>query len=376
MPVLLIRGNPGLDWPMMASIALALLLGAGGASRASAQSPISGASGAHADLELVRSELERRAAAFRSLKVAYRVVGEDQQDGFYLDCFVAFAPPAAYAAMAAHVTPRNTAEDDPFRHVFYIDDSGFCTFEPFSSTLRLFEIEPDAPLPGSYRTNLFVAATGCWPIANRPSPGGLNLLLGRGHDGVERNVSVERSNGAEYGSLVSFRWDSEEVTLIEDFGYAVLSRSLTLSRGKPLATVHYRNEDFVEVSEGAWLPRRGVRSTVLDGVETIDSYTVVEFEHDPTLLRDFRGRQRDPALLIIDDNGSSPRPVIGENASQMLEDQIDWYRRIYARSRPRNEPKDWWDWRVWGMAGVGTVVLALCLFRFRSLTSARWKDVE
>jgi hypothetical protein len=120
----------------------------------------------------LRAGLLQRHRSIRSFSIEYRgndyPVAAGWPPGTYLHRIVAAKAPYYYFHHSSHGHDRLDWIDDPLQQNTYITGSAFFTQTSIDRRYFTGELKPNDPLPGTMPYELFLSATGLWPMDDRP----------------------------------------------------------------------------------------------------------------------------------------------------------------------------------------------------------------
>lgn len=316
----------------------------------------------------LKQKILAHAERLTGLRVVARTTGYEDNtvhSAYFQKEFTAQSP-GLLTFRSGHGHTRLHWQDDPYQQWTHVGPNSAYNIYMVDRTFFPIEMAEDDPLPGTLEGEDFFAATGLWPLRNRP---GIQYL---GHPMVLREVAAT----AEYSlvrpqqELVQERWchvlewPGLDVLWIDvERGFSVLQREL-FQPDKGTLDQRIHTGDHRELEPGIWVPGWYTR-TVFDhiseqqtGKRTMARRSrtdIIEAELVQYADSHFTFDPPDGYLKLV--RGRQPEPV-GNGGTQLLDEIAAWSMRTHASPSLQQE-RPWLERR---MAFAAAAIIALALF--------------
>jgi hypothetical protein len=210
----------------------------------------------------LRAGLLQRNRSIRSFYIEYRGNDYPVAGGFppgsYLHRIVAAKAPYYYFHHNSHGHDRLDWSDDPLQQNTYVTGSAFFTETSIYRQYFTGELKPNDPLPGSMPAELFLAASGLWPLDDRPAP----RLQGEPSMLCEVSASAAYSRVRPNQELCDGRWchvlerpGYASLWIDSERGFALVARE-DYNRANGALTERIESLGHREIRPGIWMPTR------------------------------------------------------------------------------------------------------------------------
>lgn len=290
-------------------------------------------------------EVSRRILASQelisSISFGYRITDEQ---GLFVDLTIAAKSPCFYYCELGHGGPKFDVADDYDRQIVYVLEDRIAKYRPHCRTVVQEPFASGDRLPGTLQNEIFLFATGIWPLKGRE----YSAPLGHAHGLVDiassADFTVQREAKEVSGRtccLIAHKSGQDRLWVDLERGCCITRREFYGKNGSSLSSLLQMTRHR-EVVPGVWIPF-AIRNTVFNAslsgtpgeTRTSDFTVSIKYaEINNVADEQFHFSPPPGTLEILPEEGAHKTRQLVSGGYDLLDEYVGWIaKRTYSHSQ-------------------------------------------